>query len=619
MIIVYSELKKLLPDLSVSGQKLADVFSLIGHFCSGYQKTNSDEIYNLEIRAANRPDCLGYMGIARDLSAYFNIPLTPPKITPLITQTDNKKIMSIRVSSPSYVKSLFASLITNLQISSSPIWLSELLTNHEINPVNNLVDITNYIMLLYGLPSHAFDAKKVDYSLDWTHSNPGDNITTFDGTLLDLPGNTLVIKSKNKVVSLSTIGGQKTGITTDSTDTILEMAIYEPTKVHQDAQALNIQTEAKSRLEKLLSPEEMKTAFFHLQSLVCQHCRGQVVNQDFNFNNYISTTKKIFFDPNSPSKYAGTEITASTALQILNRLGCQINQDQSITTPTWRTDLNLPEDLIEEVIRIYGYNHIPTNQPIDSKSLPNITPISLSLSTSLTNLLVSMGYDEIRSWPLIQEKHILSSENKNSILKTENNINNEYPYLRKSIISSLIKQADIYSRYCLPNPKFFEIGKIFQKTNSNYQENLAVGIFCQSEEELSTSINTIIKTLNLDIPSQSYTKYTDYNGYYAQIILDGLTKFLPFNQNISSTQAIELTSQITSLDATITFQEKQDEANLISFYTKKINQDIFWSIFIKDYYFDSKTKKHNYTFTANYYNCTSQLAKSIHLKAFGLI
>lgn len=618
MIVVYSQLKKLLPDLVAKGQDLADTFALIGHFCSSYQKDGLEEIYDLEVRAANRPDCLGYLGLARDLAAFYQILVAKPKpVTKKIEGSSDARKINIQITAKDYVKALSACLITNLQISNSPDWLVKLLSYHSINSVNNLVDLTNYIMLLYGIPCHAFDADSVDYSLNWTTSKKGDTMTTFDGTKLVLPVGTLVIEDKNSIASLSSIGGQKTGINESSSNTILEMAIYDPTKVHTDSQVLNIQTEARLRLEKILSPAEIPEAFLHLQSLVLEYCHGEITEQFLNFQNFIPNNLQIKFDPESPTKYAGTNIPASTSIRILESLGCQVSLDFFITPPSWRTDINCQEDLIEEVIRIYGYNQIPTSEPIDPKPLPDITPIGLNLAVSTANILVSLGYDEIRSWTLIQEKYLLKDD-PNTPVRTENNINDEYPFLRQSLISSLIKQADIYCRYLLPKPKFFEIGKIFSKTDSDYLENLAVAIFCQNEDELNQTVNTITEVLELDTSKIARTTYCNKDGYYTQLVLDGVRSFKNFNTQPKNTNAIELTTQVQSFDATISFDTEQKPEDLISLYSKKVSSTILWSMLVKDYYHDPKQKKHSYTLTAYYYNCTSQDAKSTHLRAFNL-
>ncbi len=611
MIIVLSELKKLLPDLPASGQKLADTFSLIGHFCAGYQKVEGEEVYDLEIRAANRPDCLGYIGIARDLAAYYKI--NPPKLfdpdespDPTIKSSENLKF-KINVSAPHLVKTLRACKIIDLKIGPSPKWLQGLLTHHDINPINNLVDLTNYAMLLYGIPVHAFDAQKVNNQLEWCESKKGQTITTFDGTKLELQDGNLIIQSGDTPVSMSSIGGNNSGIDQNSTETILEVAIYDPYRVHQDNRALNIQTEAGSRLEKFLELQSLSTILHHLQKLVVEICSGKLTDEQFSFDNYVYTPPQIEFDPQLVSKFAGTNIPTETCYDILSRLDCQKNPDNTITPPFARTDINIQEDLIEEVIRIYGYDKITIEEPIDPTPKNPITPKIIELAESIKNILVQMGYDEIRSWPLVSKDNLLPELATGETIYAQNSINEEYPALRQTLISSLISQRNQYDRYKVPSTKFFEIGKIFNLTDGNYVEDHALGIYTDKPEDLQI----------LEDKLQAKLTWTSYQNYH-QAILTNILDFQEYKQEPPANNSYELTTQISELDATISLDSSQDSQKLIDTYTQKIDKNILFALVIKDYYLDPKTKHHNYTFTAWYYNCDSQTAKQTHLTAFNL-
>lgn len=611
MIIVLSELKKLLPDLPASGQKLADTFSLIGHFCAGYKNEHGQDIYDLEIRAANRPDCLGYLGIARDLAAYYKI--NPPKLfdpdespSPTIKTSENLKF-KINISAPHLVKTLRACKIIDLQIGPSPQWLQDLLTHHDINPINNLVDLTNYAMLLYGIPVHAFDAQKVNNQLDWSESKKGETITTFDGTKLNLENGNLIIKSGDTPVSMSSIGGNNSGIDENSTETILEVAIYDPYRVHQDNRLLNIQTEAGSRLEKFLELQVLSTILHHLQKLVVDICGGKLTDEQFAFDNYTYTPPQITFDPKLVSQFSGTNISTEICYDILSRLGCQKNPDNTTTPPFARTDINIQEDLIEEVIRIYGYDKITIEEPIDPAPKNNITPQIIKLTESIKNVLVQMGYDEIRSWPLVSKDNLLPELASGDTIYAQNSINDEFPALRQTLISSLISQRHQYDRFKVPSTKFFEIGKIFNQINGKYVEDHALGIYTDQPEDLQV----------LQDKLQTKLVWTNYQNYH-QTILTNILDFQEDNQTPPANNSYELTTQISELDATVSFNSVQDPQKLLNTYTQKIDKNILFSLVIKDYYHDPKTDHHNYTFTAWYYNCDSTTAKHTHLAAFNL-
>lgn len=564
MKLIYSVLKKqFLPDLSVDPKIMANDLAMIGHFVSGIENIDNETVFDLEIRQ-NRGDCLGYYGLARDLSVLYDISLIPPKTTNL-QFTDH--CLPITVSSIN-VKRLTAIKITNLKTSSSPLWLVQFLRLHDINSINNVVDATNYIMLLWGIPNHAFDIAKSTENLIWENNQKYPEFVTLDGTKLKLHPNCLLISNDQQPLSLTFIGGQACAVDSGTNEIIIEAAVYDRSRVKTDSRLTKTITEAEIRLDKELDTELVPQVINHLASLICDLTGGQTNSQLFDYYPQKSTSPQIKFNPAKPSLYAGIEIPPNNILQ---RLGCTINNDL-VTPPSIRKDLTIEEDLIEEVIRFYGYQKIPALTPLSSKQLPDITPKVLYLIEKLKDDLVAQGYDEIRSWPLV------SRPIDNNAIKTQNSINSEYPYLRQSIIQSLEKQLDTYQRFKLPHPKFFEIGKIFSQANGKYVERYALGI---------------------------------YDGHkFSETILDDLDKPKTYTpQNINS-HAIELISQIVTLDANII--STQDPDTLIEHYTGLIDPKILWSIDIIDHYQDK------YTFRVSYYNCSALTAKKIHLTAFGL-
>jgi len=595
MKLIYSELKKFLPKLDVQPQQLRDDLTMIGHFANFYEEipNSSDFFIDLDIKV-NRGDCLGYYGLAKDLSVFYKTPLTIP--TPTITYPTNLTPPPIEIKSVD-VKRILAVKLSNIKVGQSPSWLQNFLTLHQINPINNLVDLTNYAMLLFGIPNHAFDFNKINDQLIWENNtnNKFSEFTTLDGTTLKLEPQNLVITNNQDVLSLSFIGGKNSGITTDTSETVIEMAVYDRTRVRRDSRSLKTLTEASVRLEKDLDTETIPQAFNHLIQLIMENCSGQLSSNllDFYPNPYLP--KPISFDPQKPSAYSGIDIPVDFSLDVLNRLGC----GPGFTPPSIRRDIAIEEDLIEEVIRFYGYNKIPTNQPISKKNTPDITPKILYLIESLKDKLVTLGYDEVRSWPLVQQPL-----NKTSAIYTQNSINSEYPVLRQSIIQSLEVQLDQYNRYKLPEPQFFEIGKIFYQQDGHYFEKHSLGLYHHSMPQLQADLKT------LGLPSTA-------NGNYAEIILDDLNLPETYQPQNTSNPAYELTSQIITLDANVTLPSQDDPITLIKKYSQVIGKHL-WQLLITDIYHDQKTNNFRYTFRASYFNIDDKTAKKIHLKAFGL-
>ncbi len=564
MKLIYSVLKnQFLPNLDVDSKTLANDLAMIGHFVSNTKTIDGETIFDLEIRQ-NRGDCLGYYGLARDISVLYNIPLVTPK-TPQF-QISNYQL-PIKVTSAN-VKRLTAIKITNLKTSSSPPWLARFLQFHDINSINNIVDATNYIMLLWGIPNHAFDIAKSSENLIWEDNQQYSEFITLDGTNLKLHPDCLLISNGHQPLSLTFIGGQFCAVNNQTTDIIIEAAVYNRSRVKTDSRLTKTITEAEIRLDKELDTETILQALNHLATLICDLCHGHINSQLFDYYPQKPTPPQIPFDPLKPSLYSGIDIPQN---DILKRLGCVINNNL-VTPPSIRKDITIEEDLIEEVIRFHGYQKIPASEPLVSKQLPDITPKVLYLIEKLKDDLINQGYDEVRSWPLVQKP--LSSK----AVYTQNSINSEYPVLRESIIQSLENQLDQYNRYKLPNPKFFEIGKIYYQENGKYIEKYALGT---------------------------------YDGHkFSETILDDLDKPETYTPKDISSSASELTSQIITLDANVT--STQDPETLTQHYTNLIDPKILWSINVVDHYQDK------YTFRVSYYNCTDKTAKKTHLSAFGL-
>lgn len=598
MKLIYSQLKNWLPYLTVSPKQLRDDLTMIGHFASGYKEIGDEVIFDLEIRQ-NRADCLGYYGIARDLSVFYNTKLNIPDVSISPCPVKGKEL-GVRVESND-VHRLQAVRLSNIKNSDSPDWLKNFLSLHDINSINTLVDLTNYVMLWWGIPCHAFDTAKVS-SLTWENKvdTKYSEFTTLDGTNLKLTDNCLLVTDNSNVVSLSFIGGQNSGIELSTTETIIEMAVYNRSRVRSDSRSLKTITEASIRLDKELDTESIPLAFNHLISLIQEHCHGEISSELLDIYPLKPTLPQITFDPTKPAQYAGVEISPEFATDVLTRLGCQksplLKGDlEGFVPPSIRKDITLEEDLIEEIIRFHGYNKIPLDQPISSDPIPDITPKILYLIEKIKDDLVAQGYDEVRSWPLVS-----APLDKSTAIYTQNSINSEYPVLRQSIIQSLKVQLENYLRYKVPSPKFFEIGKIYYQENGKYIEKYALGMYSQDVDSLRRDVARYVST---DV------KITDN---YAEVILDDLPKpdsYIP--QNISNT-AIELTSQIITLDANVSLPLPQDPIKLIEEYSSKIDKNILWSMQITDIF------KDKYTFRVSYYNCDDKTAKKIHLSAFNL-
>ena len=600
MKLIYSELKKFLPTLSVKPEQLRDDITMIGHFTNYFEEIDSEIVFDLDIKV-NRGDCLGYYGLARDLSVFYNLPLVLPEELKI---SSNSFQLPIKVTTDK-VKRIMALKISELKNSPSPDWLQKFVKLHSINSVNTLVDLTNYIMLLYGIPVHAFDTALSQDKLIWEINSKFTEFTSLDKTKLSLTKDILMVNSPDKALSLSFWGGEACAISPQTSNAIIEIAVYDRTTVRQNSRQLKSVTEAGTRLEKDLDPDLIPQALNHLTSLILKNCGGEINSSIFDYYPNKSDIPSIEFNPQNVSLLVGIDIPADFSIDILNRLGCSVVKKPEsgflITPPSLRPDITLEADLIEEVIRFWGYQKIPTTQVLKYKKLPDITPKIIYLIEELKDKLVALGYDEVLTWPLVNQ-----ALNPKTIITTQNSINSECIYLRQSLVQSLKQQLDQYRRFKLPQAQFFEIGKIFSQQNGQYIEKNSLGIYNHDSSQLTSDLEKL--NLKADIIESNFT----------EIILDDLPKPELYIPVPLSSKAIELTSQIITLDANLTLEEKIESSKLIEKYSHLIDPKILWSIQITDIYHDTKLNKYRYTFRVSYYNCNDKIAKKIHLTAFNL-
>lgn len=600
MKLVYSHLQKFLPDLNVKPHQLRDDLTMIGHFTNFFEETDNEIIFDLDIKV-NRGDCLGYYGLARDLAVLYNLKLHD--LTTDLLSNNSLPQLPITITT-NKVKRVMAVKISQLKNQISPKWLQTFIKFHNTNPVNLIVDLSNYVMFMYGIPNHAFDVYKSGSNLIWEINPKYKEFISLDNSRLKLNSDILMINNPKKALSLSFWGGEACAINLDTTDIIIEVAIYDPTTVRQNSRFLKSTTEAATRLEKLLDPKTIPLAFNFLTKLLLEHCQGQISSQIFDYYPKPDPLPVIKFDPSSPSQISGINIPVNFTLDCLTRLGCSLsthNQLVSVTPPSIRQDLTISQSLTNESIRFWGYHQIPTNQPLSPKKITDITPKEIYLIDLIKDRLTALGYNEVLTWPLTD-----TVNDPKTVVKTQNSINTEVVYLRQSLIPSLKHQVDQYLRFKLPPTQFFEIGKIFFKTANQYLEKNALAIYNSDPKKLVDDLKHL--DLNTNIIDDNFT----------EIILDNLDKPQQYQPIISSSHAYQLTRQIITLDANITLDTKKDPFKLITKYSKIINSEHLWQLTITDIYHDQITQKYRYTFQASYFNLDDKTAKEIHLKAFNL-
>lgn len=656
MKILYSQIKELIPDLKATPKEAADALTLIGFMKDGFAnvqyQNKKDYLISLEVRQ-NRVDCLSIIGLVKEVAAYYSLEVKLPKIFPLpVFKSENS--LDIKAKANDYVKRILAVKIRGLKNKESPEWLKEFLSFYGINYVNLLVDLSNYVMFLTGYPSHLLDMDKINGRLFWSLNNDFDEITTLDGSNIKLKKDELIIRDNKNILALAgIIGGRVAEIDENTKSIIAEIAVYEPSVVRKNSRNLKIITEASNRLEKDLDTNGSEFAIKLLISTIIENCGGSIDSKLFDFypQKYIPT--EIEFNPKLPSLYAGIDIPEEKSLEILKNLDFEIKSlgDKLVVTPPiGRMDVSVTEDLIEEVIRIFGYEKIPSDEIPKLEVVENITPKNIYLTEKIRDILFVLGFDEILSWPLTKKGDNLKVNYLDwDIVSTQNSVNEDYPDLRQSIAVGLINQLQEYFKKNIEHIKIFEIGKIFGKKGNNYEEHEALGFLIHTSSknrELPILKETVENLLRLiGFTDISYTKskikpqianpysYWDIvieskpvgilyklkpqklnqNTYFAEFNLTKLTKLL---EKIHNNPIVELTQKLVVLDANVELKKDESINDFLTDVKKKIKNENIWSVTIIDKF--PLKEKNKYTIRVSYKELSDQEAKKIHLEVFNL-
>ena len=435
----------------------------------------------------NRPDCLGLRGIARDLAASgFGklIDLKEKKIKSNIKPSLKVKINKEKDQGCSAFGSC---LIKNVKNTESPQWLKDKLISVGQKPISAIVDITNYVMLDINRPLHAYDADKIEKGLIIRNSKSGEEFTGLDNKNYKLEKDMCVISDAKGVLGLGgIIGGTRSGTEFDTKNILLESAYFKPRSIRNTAKKLNIETDAKFRFERGIDPLSIEEGLNIAASLVKEICGGEISKIDIQkTENY--KIKKISFNPNLFEKISGFKISDKEMIKILENLGFKCKKEKkyfSLTIPSWRPDITQEIDIVEELVRISGYEKIKIVDPIKERTRSTLTK-SQKLFHFLQRSIASKGYLEAITWSFSDSNYNDHFKGKYEDIRIVNPISSELNVLRNSIFSNLI----IYVRKNLDRGfkdlSIFEIGPIFTGPNPGEQNTVICGLSSGKKFRLS--------------------------------------------------------------------------------------------------------------------------------------
>jgi phenylalanyl-tRNA synthetase beta chain len=434
-----------------------------------------DVILDLDV-TPNRPDCLSVIGIAREIAALTGEPLRLPEIHYEETEKSVDSFASVDIVDPDLCPRYCASLVTGIKIAPSPSWLQQRLNSCGMRPINNVVDVTNYVMLEYGQPLHAFDYNKLKgRQIIVRRAGNGETITTLDGSKRALNPDILVIADKEEAVAVAGIMGGLDSEVTDKTDTILlESANFNQATIRRGCSHLQFQSEASMRFDKGLNSELPLVPLKRATQLLLELAGGRAAKGIIDIYPGKSEPKLISFTTREVKRISGLKVNIDEILKVLKALGFECREGDSdsqilVSAPYWRSDIKCSADLVEEMVRIIGYEKIPITRL--GSTLPqqksNLSPAAQqsNLREKLHNILTGLGFQEILTYSLVSleklQKLSPRLELKLPPLKVANPMNREQEYLRTSLRAGLLSTLAHNQKFEQAGIRLFEIGKVF--------------------------------------------------------------------------------------------------------------------------------------------------------------
>ena len=432
-----------------------------------------DHVVEFEI-TPNRPDCLSVIGLAREVSATYDVPMALHE--PVVKgggPGSLLELLDVETPAADLVPRYTARMVRNVKIAPSPKWMRERLRAMGVRPINNIVDITNYVMLEYGQPMHAFDYRYVKGGkIIVRRAAEGEKLTTLDGKEHVLTANHLVIADETRAVGLAGImGGENSEIVSDTTDVVFESACFDGTCIRKGALALGMRTEASAKFEKGLDPMNTLPAVNRACELVELLGAGEVLDGVIDILNCVPQPHVIRMDPDRVNALLGTDIPAVDQYQYLERVSIVTenhdfpNGPADVVIPSWRGDVEGIADLAEEVARFYGYNRIPTTLMRGQTTLGGFSAEE-KLERQLGAMCRSLGYDEIITYsfisPTCYDKIRWSADDpRRQSFRILNPLGEDTSIMRTTTLPSMLEILTRNYNYRNQNVRLYEVGRIY--------------------------------------------------------------------------------------------------------------------------------------------------------------
>lgn len=505
----------------------------------------------------NRADCLSHFGLAREVACLFGKELQTPKTDFKESSESTAAQISLEVVAADFCPRYTGRFIKNVKVGTSPEWLKQRLESVGLNSINNIVDITNYVMMELGQPLHAFDAQYIaGKKIQVAKARAGEKFVTLDGSEISLKGEELTIRDGERALCLAgVVGGKNSGVSDSTQDIFLEAAYFMPMSVRRTSRTHGIDTDSAYRFSRGVDPDGAKRGLDRATHLILQLAGGQAFAQAHDF--YPNPVKKspVLISVHTVSERLGYKAEEAKFLDFMQRLGCHVQktgENFSVLPPTFRFDLEQDMDLVEEYARLNGYEHIPETLP-EFSSAPSSHDRMYTLHRQTSQVLRSEGFQQAFNYAFVGSKgegeflgSIESLKAAGLQMATEkirvmNPLNEEMDVMRSGLSYGLYKNLHVNFHAGNMQGRLFEIGPAFVKTAEGHQEMARVGMALWGQEsnlwskslqyplvfELKAAVEALLKVLNIS----SYTWVVPgdkaevpeflHQGQYAQLLVEG--------------------------------------------------------------------------------------------------
>ncbi|HCW23174.1 MAG TPA: phenylalanine--tRNA ligase subunit beta [Lachnospiraceae bacterium] len=427
-----------------------------------------DTVFDYEI-TSNRVDCYSMIGIAREAAATFDKPFTPPVVTvkenPAVKTAD---LIKVTIEAPDLCSRYIARVCTDVKIAPSPEWMQKCLRNSGIRPINNLVDITNYVMLEYGQPMHAYDYDTLaGAEIRVRRAKDGETFTTLDDQERKLDHDVLMICDGEKEVGLAGIMGGENSMITDHVKTVLfEAATFDGTNIRKSSKRIGLRTDASGIFEKGLDPRNAEEAINRACQLMVELGCGTPAEGMVDVKQPIPDLRRIKFEPEKINAYLGTDLSAEEMLTIFRKEQLGYDEEtKEIVVPSFRQDLKQMCDMAEEVARFHGYDNIPSTLPKSSSTRGGITPM-MRLQNKAAEIMLSYGYSQSETFSFESPKvfdtlRLPQDAPERKAIRISNPLGDDFSIMRTMTLNGLLTSLGTNFARRNKDVKLYEIGKVY--------------------------------------------------------------------------------------------------------------------------------------------------------------